>query len=109
MTDPAERSPLVERAAWSLVWLAIVAAGVDAWGSWSAWPGVAVTAPLVVLLGLAGAAALWLARDDELVVMRRVGLGAAVAAVGLTDGIGIGARHAYATDSAAFNDVATHL
>jgi len=98
---------LAERAGWSLVWLAVVTTGVDAWGDWSTWPGLAIVTPLLILIGLAGGVAIWTVPDPTARLWHRLGLGAATLAVGFTQGAEIAARTYYSTDSAAFNDVAT--
>ena len=55
MIDLEEPTHLVERIGWSLVFLAVLSTGLDAWGDWSTWPGLAVVTPLVVLVGLVAA------------------------------------------------------
>ncbi|MFI5034772.1 MAG: hypothetical protein ACHQFZ_01025 [Acidimicrobiales bacterium] len=100
---------LVERIGWSLVWLAVVSTGVDAWGDWSTWPGLAVVTPLLVLVGLVGLVLVWTTENPASRAWQHVGLGAAVGAVLFSGGAEIGARLYYTTDSAAFNDVATSL
>lgn len=107
--NPPASAHLVSRAGWSLVWLAVLTAGADAWGSWSSWPGMAVLAPAVVLLGLLGAVATWCVRDPDARAWQYAGLGAGLATVAAIGGSGIASRVTYTTDSAAFNDVATRL
>ena len=45
---------LVQRCAWTLVWVAVLAAGLDYWGVWSSGVWAAVLAPLLVLMALVG-------------------------------------------------------
>ncbi len=104
-----EQPSLIERAAWSLAWLAILTTGVDVWGQWTAWPGMAIVSPLVVLTGLVGAVVLWSVGDPASKALQRFAFAAATGTVLATQGPAIGARSFYSTDSAAFNHVATQL
>ena len=109
----ADRAPadlvLVQRCAWTLVWVAVLAAGLNYWGDWSAGVWAAVLAPLVVLMALVGAVLVWTVPRPLSAAMQRFGLVAGLVTVGVTDGTGIHLRHFYTTDSAAFNQVATRL
>ncbi len=100
---------LVERCAWTLVWMAVLASALQYWGSWSAGAWAAVAAPVLVAVALAGAVLLWTVRTPLGRAMQGFGMGAALASVALTQGTLIHQRHFYATDSAAFNQVATRL
>jgi hypothetical protein len=98
-----------ERAVWSLVWLGVITAGVDSWGSWSSWSAMAYGAPLIVAAGLAGLALTWTLDDPTSRLMTNVGMGVGALSVALTRGVEIVGRQFYTTDSAAFNHVATRL
>ncbi|MGO9028302.1 MAG: hypothetical protein ACLQOZ_06705 [Acidimicrobiales bacterium] len=105
--EPA--AALVQRCGWTLVWLAVLAAGIGFWGSWTSWPGAAAFAPLLVFAGTAGTAAVWLIRNPGSRAMQLAGLGAALVTAGVPQAVAIHARRFYSTDSAAFNDVAARL
>ena len=96
---------LLERAGWSLVWLAIVATGVDAWGQWSAWPGMVVVSLLMVLTGILGAVVLWSVSDPTSERLRHSSFVAASMTLLFSQGVAIATRHFYTTDSAAFNQL----
>ena len=100
---------IIERAAWSFVWLAITTLGVNDWGQWSQWPGMGVVTPLVVLVGIVGGSLVWSLDDPTSSTMTYVSLGAAALVVALSEGAAIATRPFYTTDSAAFNQVATEL
>ncbi len=99
-------SQLTARAAWTLVWLAVTTSGVAAWSEWTAWPGYGVVAPALVLGGLIGGALTWAVRDPTRPSWRWGSLAAVLASVLADRGLGIATRTYYATDAAAFNDVA---
>ena len=46
---------LVQQCAWTLVWIGMLAAGLQYWGSWSSGVWAAVLAPMLVAVALAGA------------------------------------------------------
>ncbi len=96
-----------ERAGWSLLFLAVLGAGLSQWGQWSEWPAMAWLAPLVTLTGIGGLAATWAVRDRR--VLERAALTSAFTTAGLGAGVDIAARHYYTTDSAAFTHLATSL
>jgi uncharacterized membrane protein len=98
-----------ERCAWSLVWLGVMIAGLDLWGSWSSWPPGGYLAPLVVLIGIAGVAWTWVVPDPRSPAMPLAALASTLAATLGTEGIGIHVRQYYTTDSGAFNQVAARL
>ena len=100
---------LVQRCAWTLVWVGVLSSALEYWGSWSAGRWAVVLAPLLVTVALAGAVALWTVPRPLGRAMQAAGLGAALATVAVTQGTFIHLRHFYATDSAAFNQVATRL
>jgi len=98
---------LVQCCAWTLVWLFVVALGLSYWGSWSAGWWAAFLAPVLVLMGLVGAALVWTDRPAVSSAMQRFGLVAGLVSAALVEGTGIHMRRFYTTDSAAFNQVAT--
>jgi len=100
---------LFERCAWSLVWLGVLISGLGFWGAWSAWPGAALIAPLVVIGGVAGMAAVWLVDDPGSRVMQWVAFGGALAAVAVPQAVSTHVRQYFTTDSAAFNQVAAEV
>jgi hypothetical protein len=97
---------LVERGAWSLVWLAVVAGGFTLWGSWWWSPVVTDLAPLLVLGGLAGTAACWLTKSPRSRLLQCAGFVSVLVAMVFPEAILISSRRYYSTDSAAFNQVA---
>ena len=112
VTDEAADQPsgggiLVQRGGWTLAWFAVLTAGLGFWNAWTSWPGAAVLAPLLVVVGVAGMAATWLVADPRAGALPWAGLGAAVLAVGLPQAVAIHVRRYYTTDSAAFNQLAT--
>jgi len=94
---------LVQRCAWTLVWVAVLASGLQFWGSWSAGLWAAVLAPLLAALGIAGTVLVWTVRRPLGRTMQVAGLSAALGTVAVTQGTAIHLRHYYATDSAAFD------
>jgi hypothetical protein len=99
---------LAERGAWSLVWLGVVTGGVDLWGFWWWSPAVAAVAPLMIAGGLAGIAWSWLVATPRWRPFQAATLGAVIVAVLFPQSIEISTRKFYATDSAAFDQVAAH-
>ena len=63
----------------------------------------------MVLAALVGSILVWTARNPMARGLQWTGLAAGVAAVAVSEGTAIHGRHFYATDSAAFNQVATRL
>jgi hypothetical protein len=100
------RDFLAERAAWSLVWLAVVTGGVSLWGFWWWSPAVVALAPLMVAGGLVGLAAAWLVRSPRARPFQLLALGAVVVTVLFPQSIEISTRSFYPTDSAAFDQEA---
>ena len=100
---------LVQRCAWTLVWVGVLTTGLGYSASWPAGWWAAVLALVLVVVGLAGAAMVWLVRRPLSPAMQRGGLVAALVAAGASEGTGIHLREFYATDSAAFNQMATRL
>ncbi len=105
----AERLALADKAAWTVVWIAVLAVALNYWGSWPAGPLAALLAPALALVAVVGAATVWLARRPMGPGARLAGLGAAVVTVLASQGTDIHTRHGYTTDSGAFNQVATRL
>ena len=113
-TDEADHAPesspwlsrrdfLAERAAWSLVWLAVVTAGVNLWEFWWWSPAVIALAPLMVAGGLIGVAYSWLVRNPRTRPFQLSALGAVIVAALFPQSIEISTRSFYSTDSAAFD------
>jgi hypothetical protein len=100
------REFLAERAAWSLVWLAVVTAGVNLWEFWWWSPAVIALAPLMVAGGLVGVAASWLVPNPRARPFQLPALGAVIVAALFPQSIEISTRQFYSTDSAAFDEVA---
>lgn len=100
---------LVQRCAWTLVWVAVLAAALNFWGAWSAGVWAALLGPVLVLTALVGAVLVWTVPRPLSTVMQRFGLMAALITAAASQGTGIHFRHFYSTDSAAFNQVATRL
>ena len=97
---------LPERAAWSVVWLAVLTGGVDAWGFWWWSTSAAAIAPLIILAGVAGMAACWIVKDVRLRAFQGSGLVAVLITVLFPQAAIINTRSSYSTDSAAFMQVA---
>ncbi|MGO8872023.1 MAG: hypothetical protein ACLQPH_11600 [Acidimicrobiales bacterium] len=98
-----------ERCAWSLVWLSVIVAGVDLWGGWSGWTPSAIVAPAVAAVGIVGVSATWLVGTPRSRWFQRSTVAAVVVSTFGSQGVAIHARRYYATDSAAFNQVAARL
>ncbi len=107
--DAAGTLALVERCAWTVVWVAVLASALQYWGSWSAGAWAAVAAPVLVAVALVGTVLLWTVRRPLGRSMQVFGMGGALVVVGFAQGTSIHQRHYYSTDSAAFNQVATRL
>jgi uncharacterized membrane protein len=100
---------LVQRGAWTVVWVAVLAAALNFWGEWSAGVWAALLGPFLVLTALVGAVLVWTVRRPLSTAMQRFGLMAALVVAAASQGAGIHFRHFYSTDSAAFNQVAARL
>jgi len=101
---PFERGlHIAERAAWSIVWLAVITAGVNVWGFWWASPVVGALGPLMVLAGTAGAIATFTARTPRSPLLQRLAFAAVVVAVVFPQAVVIHTRVFVTTDSAAFD------
>jgi hypothetical protein len=99
----SRRDHLAERAAWSLVWLAVVTGGVSLWGFWWWSPAVVGLAPLMVAGGLVGVAASWLVHSPRSRSFQWLALGAVIATVLFPQSVEISTGSSYATDAAAFD------
>lgn len=100
---------LAERGAWSLVWLAVITGGVNAWGFWWWSPAAAALAPLMVLAGITGMAACWMTSDARGRLLQWSAYLAVSVTVLFPQVAEINTRKFYTTDSAAFDQVATRL
>ena len=106
---PDRGADLVQQCAWTVVWIGALAAGLQYWGSWSSGAWAAVLSPVLVAVALVGAVLLWTVPRPLGRAMQGLGLGAVLTTVAVVQGTGIHGRHYYATDSAAFNQVAARL
>jgi hypothetical protein len=70
---------------------------------------VALASPVLVLVALAGTVMVWTGPGPLGRLQQVFGLAMAVVTVALSDGTDIHLRHSYATDSAAFNQVAARM
>jgi len=100
---------LVQQCAWTLAWVGVLAAALSYWGSWSAGPWVALASPILVLVALVGTVLVWTGPGSLGRLQQAFGLVTALVTTALTQGTDIHLRHFYATDSAAFNQVATRM
>jgi uncharacterized membrane protein len=108
-TSAAADLVTVERCAWTLVWLAILCTALAYWGAWSDGRVAAVAAPVLVLIALAGAVLVWIVPRPSSTGMQAAGLVVALVTAFASTATSIVERRSYATDSAAFNQVATRL
>lgn len=90
------------------MWLAVVTGGVNLWGFWWWSPVVVALAPLMIVGGFAGMASSWLVGNPRSRLFQGITLGAAIVAALFPQSIEISTRAFYATDSAAFVQVAAH-
>ena len=109
--DGADRADLVlvQRCAWTLVWIAVLAGAVNYWSAWSAGWWAAALVPAMVLVSLIGALLVWYAPHPLSTSMQRFGMYSGLAVAAITQGTAVAQRTYYTTDSAAFNQVATRL
>ncbi len=105
----SEPTAVLERCGWSFVWLGVLITGLGFWGGWSGWPAAALIAPLLVLGGGVGLAAIWLVDDPSSPVAQGVALFASLVAAGVPQAAAIHVRQFFTTDAAAFNQVASQL
>lgn len=104
-----ERFSISSRAIWSFVWLAIVSAGTNVFGSWSSWSGFSFVGPLLTLIGLIGIVAVWVTPYRHHVALENVSFGASVFTVLLANGPILATNTYFNTDAAAFSQRATQL
>ncbi len=90
------------------MWLAVVTGGVNLWGFWWWSPAVIVVAPLMIAGGLVGIASSWLVGNPRSRLFQGVTLAAVIVTALFPQSIEISTRSFYATDSAAFDQVAAH-
>ena len=107
--DPAGPSGVVERGAWSLVWLAVLTGGINLWGWWPSWTPASVVGPALVLGGIVGLAATWLIARPRSLAYQLVAMGSILGSMAIPQAIGIHIRQYYSTDSGAFNQVAARV
>ncbi len=88
------------------MWLAVVTGGVNLWGFWWWSPAVIALAPFMILGGLLGVASSWLVGSPRSRLFQRVTLGAVIVTALFPQSVEISTRTFYATDSAAFDQVA---
>jgi hypothetical protein len=99
----------LERCAWSVVWLAVLIAGCDLWGSWWSSPIVDVMAPALVAVALAGAIMCWCSASPRTWWHQGTALAAGLGASLTSQAVGIHASLYYSTDSAALDQVAARV
>lgn len=99
-------SHIAECAAWSLVWLAVLTAGVSVWSFWWSSPLVGALAPLMVLAGIAGTVATFAARSPRSPLLQRLAFCAVVVAVVFPQAVMIHTRVFATTDASAFDQAA---
>lgn len=100
---------LVQQCAWTMVWVAVLTAGLVFWSSWTFGTWSAVAGPLLTGVALVGSVLVWTDRHPVSSVLQWSGLIAGLVSVAVLQGTSIHGRHYYTTDSAAFNQVATRL
>jgi len=100
---------LVQQCAWTLAWVGVLVLALTYWGSWSAGPWAALASPILTLVALIGTVMVWTGPGVLGRLQQGLGLATALVTAALTQGTDIHMRHTYATDSAAFNQVASRL
>ncbi len=109
VTDDAGMLHRVQQAAWTLVWLAILSAGLVYSGSWSAGPWAVAGALFLVVSAIAGTALVWIEPRWLKSSLQLAGMAMAATAALITQGTDIHLRHYVTTDSSAFNQLAARL
>ena len=104
--DPAGAGAVIERGAWSLVWLAVLTGGINLWGWWPSWTPASVVGPALVVAGIIGLAVTWLVPRPRSLLYQLVAMGSLLSSMAIPQAIGIHTRQYYSTDSGAFNQVA---
>ncbi len=97
---------MVERCAWTMVWLGVLAGGLSTWGSWSSSPVLTVLAPVLVVAATAGIVTAWMAGNPRSRNLQLLALAVVVVSVLVSQYGVIHTRRFYATDSAAFDHLA---
>ena len=100
---------VAERAAWSLVWLGVLTAGINVWGFWWSSPLTVALALVMVLAGVAGLTTTWLVRSPRSPLLQRCAFGGVMVSLLFPEAIVIHTRAFYQTDSAAFDQVSARL
>jgi uncharacterized membrane protein len=104
-----ERLSLLERCVWTLVWLGILVGGLNLWGDWSSWPIIAVLAPLLVAVAIAGFVICWCTNSPRTWFHEGLAMVSALVSVTAPQVLNIHTRLYYPTDSAALDHVAARL
>jgi uncharacterized membrane protein len=107
--DPAGTSAVIERCAWSVVWLSVLTGGINLWGWWPSWSPAAVVAPAFVLVGIIGLAWTWLVPRPRSLVYQLAAMASILSSMAIPQAIAIHTRQYYSTDSGAFNQVAARV
>ncbi|MGH9086798.1 MAG: hypothetical protein ACRDYZ_01575 [Acidimicrobiales bacterium] len=104
-----DRLVLIERCAWSVVWVGVLTSGAGLWAQWWSWPLVDVLAPVLVGVALLGLVICWCGRDARSRLHQGLGLVAALVAAGAPEAVQLHTRRFYLTDSAALDHVAARV
>ncbi len=104
-----DRLTLLERCAWSLVWLGVLTGGAALWGSWSSWPVIDVLAPLLVAVSLVGFVICWCTSSPRSWYHQGLAIGSALVSVAAPQIVNVHSRIYYKTDSAALDHVAARV
>lgn len=104
-----EETGLIERGAWSLVWLGVLIGGVNLWGSWNSWPVVDALAPTIAGLALVGFFLCWCLPTPRTWYHEGLALLGALSVIVAAQAGNIHTRLYYATDAAALDHVAAKL
>ncbi|HEX4219935.1 MAG TPA: hypothetical protein VHZ02_16275 [Acidimicrobiales bacterium] len=107
--NPTGNGTLVERGAWSLVWLSVLTGGINLWGWWPSWPAASVVGPAFVLVGMAGLAWTWLIPRPRSLLYQLAAMVSILTSMTIPQAIAIHVRQYYSTDSGAFNQVAARV
>jgi uncharacterized membrane protein len=109
--DPrsAERLRLLERSAWSLVWLGVLVGAVNLWGSWTSWPVIDALAPTLVAVAFIGFTICWCSASPRSWLHEGLAMASALVVVAAPQVINIHTRIYYQTDSAALDHVAARV
>ena len=105
----AERLTLLERCAWTLVWLGILTDGIGLRGSWSSWPIIGILSPLLISVAFVGITICWCANSPRSWLHQGLAMGSALVAVTAPQVGIIHHRIYYSTDAAALDHVAARV